>query len=235
MVKNILYEEKENVISAESSWIFYREESGQFYIEYSYYIRKNDLIEGALKGKFMDSLAGNVATNMEKMVKLDSIILMINDKEKIVLTGSAVPNISNKFRFPVSLTITNQLLNCNSISLQAVGQGIHGVHQESSISPEGSRDIIDLKRFINYWNGGGMSVSVTSKNDEKKANTQIKERDEAKHVSISSANTNTLKEDAKINENQTSINQSREGINDGNRRLRYPAHPVNCCHNIFGK
>jgi len=149
-----------------SSWYFDRDASGQYYFEFKYYVRAGSAPTG--------NLMANVASNMMNSIILNSITLKINNGGAITLTGSPAPNQPNTFRFPVSTSISNQLLNCNSFTLQAVGQGIHTRHQEPFDVV--SRGIADVKRFINYWNSGGSPINAASTNTETpRVNRQTRE------------------------------------------------------------
>ena len=154
-----------------SSWFFDRDESGQYYFEFSYRIRTGNTVTNNLTV----NLADNVMANMVSSVNLNSITLKINEGNEISLTGNPVPNQANTFRFPVSVSIASQLLSSNSFTLRAVGQGIHTEHQEPNLVWEGGRGIMETKRFINYWNEGGTPVNVVSVTETQRENNQITE------------------------------------------------------------
>jgi len=194
-----------------ASWYFDRDESGQYYFEYSYHVRIGNLMD-------------NVMVNMVSSINLDNITIKINNNDVLSLTGSPVPKRANTFRFPVSTTISNQLLNCNSFTLQAVSKDTHEAHHSPFDVWEYGRGIVEVKRFINYWNDGGTSVNVTSANTEKpKVDAQTGENNKRDAQTTAS----------KVSTSQTNTNQRRIHNYGDNRKLRNPSHPPNCCHNIF--
>jgi hypothetical protein len=187
-----------------SNWYFDREETGQYYFEYHYYVKAGS----SLTGNFGE----NIMLNINSSVNINSIILNINNGSIITLLGRSVQSRTNTFRFQVSSDVIEQLKNCKSFTLQAIGQGIHESHQVPFEVWERGLGIVEIKRFINYWNEGGSTVNVASVNSDVQR------------------------------ENQTNINQVRESNTqdtriqyDSDKKLRYPLHPPNCCHNIFGR
>jgi len=202
------------------NWYFDRDESEQYYFEFHYFVRTGS----ALRGNFLN----NVAANMTNSVNLNSITLKINNGGTISLTGNPVPNKTNTFRFPISTAISNQLLSCNSFSLQAVGHGIHITHQEPHLIWEGSRGVVDVKRFINYWNDGGTPVNVASVNT-----TTQRENSPARDNTQVGENSPT-KENTKVRENMQ-VRDNTQARDKQTRELAITPRPPNCCHNYKEK
>jgi len=208
-----------------SRWSFDRDEStGQFYIEFYYRIRTSSSPTNNLSTNLMT----NVTANLDSKINVNNILLKIDNSREITLNGSPVPRSTNPtFRFPVSEDIANQLLNCNNFTIQAVSQDIHEVHRLPCNILERGIEIISVKRFINHWINEEAPVNLAVANAE----TQ---RSNTPPSSTSSSNTNqanaTQTEESQPNERNTRDRSLRRYDNE--RRLPFPYHPPNCCHNV---
>ncbi|MDR0474883.1 MAG: hypothetical protein LBH43_14560 [Treponema sp.] len=120
------------------TWIFNRDSSGpvsQFYFEITY----------------LGSQAPNISTLLLKIDSGEAISLKGDtpSRRPAPLTGRIYEDV----RFVISDGIANRLLNCNSFTLQAVGQNIHREQQAPHDIYYGSLYIHKLKEFLSHWNG----------------------------------------------------------------------------------
>jgi len=209
-------------------WFFDREElTDIFYFEFKYSFGKGS---GALDSlRLLDS----AMLNMTNRINLNNILLTIDDGNTITINGYPVSEQNHTFRFPVSRDIINQLLNCKRFTLQPISQDIHVAHQRPHSVTQGTLPYEGVKRFINYWNSGESPVNIASVNTETQRVTTQPSASQPSAIQTRESQTNVtqLGENQTSSETQTSEAQSRVQY-DGDRKLRYPSHPRNCCHNV---